>query len=154
MFGLFEATIFRDEQLGEFRRRGRLWFGNLTLPTCGEFRLVLTGNHQAPDTIVIGIARELPNRFSSLKPDIENGLFEHYTPYKDAIDAGLETRSPCPNVANPAAVWQYATPAHILIEPPGNIVDVEIAFRVAWDVEHTLGARFRDWHFVELNGSV
>jgi hypothetical protein len=31
---------------------------------------------------------------------------------------------------------------------------VEIAYRAAWDEEHTLGARFQRWELVELNGSV
>ena len=31
---------------------------------------------------------------------------------------------------------------------------VEIAYRVAWDEEHALGARFHDWALVEVNGSV
>jgi hypothetical protein len=154
MLGLFKPKTFRDEQLGALRRRRRFWFGNLTLPGCGAFRLVLAGNRQAPEPIVIGIARELPNRFDSLKPNIENGLFEHYAPYKEAVDAGIETGSPCPNVPDPEAVWQYTAPAHILIEPHGSIIKIEIAFRVAWDEEHTVGARFRDWRFVELNGSV
>jgi hypothetical protein len=154
MFGLLKPKTFRDEQLGELRRGGRLWFGELTLPECGAFRLVLAGNSQAPDPTAVRIARELPNRFDSLKSNIENGLFEHYAPYKEAVDAGIETGSPCPSVPNPEAVWQYTTPVHVLIEPQGSILKVEIAFRVAWDEEHTVGARFRDWRFVELNGSV
>ena len=31
---------------------------------------------------------------------------------------------------------------------------VELGYRVAWDEEHTLGARIRDGRLVELNGSV
>lgn len=31
---------------------------------------------------------------------------------------------------------------------------LEIGLRVAWDEEHTLGARLRDGRLIELNGSV
>ena len=106
-----------------------------------------------PDPIFIGLARELPKRFNSLVPKIQTGLFEHYAPYKEAVDAGEET-GPCPNVSSQEAVWPHVTPAHILVEPLGGIPTVEIAFRVEWDNEHTVGARFQDWHFIELNGSV
>jgi hypothetical protein len=42
----------------------------------------------------------------------------------------------------------------VLIEPMRRVDTVEIAYRTAWDEEHTVGARFQDWAFVELNGSV
>jgi hypothetical protein len=33
-------------------------------------------------------------------------------------------------------------------------LSVEIGYRVAWDEEHTLGARLRNGRLIELNGSV
>ena len=98
----------------------------------------------------------MPERFKDLIAKIQDGLFEHYAPYKEAVDAGEQTGSPCPTIADPEAVWPQVTPAHVLIEPfgVGETPTVEIAFRVGWDVEHTVAARFRDWQFIELNGSV
>jgi len=87
-------------------------------------------------------------------PKIQTGMFEHYAPYKEAIDAGQETGSPCPSVASPEAIWPYVTTAHVLVAPLEGVPTVEIAFRVEWDIEHTLGARFKNWQFIELNGSV
>ena len=132
MFGLFKSEPVRDVQLGELRRSGGHWKGSLELVPCGTFRLSLAGSRKAPD------------------------LFEHYAPYKEAVDEGEQTGSPCPNVAGPEGVWPYVTPAHVLIEPMrlGDSPTVEIAFRVEWDVEHTVAAMYRDWQFVELNGSV
>jgi hypothetical protein len=46
------------------------------------------------------------------------------------------------------------TPAHVLVEPLEGVQTVEIAFKVAWDLEHTLGAQFPNWQFIELHGSV
>ena len=154
MFGFFKSKAFWDGQLGELRRSGRYWKGSLAVAPCGTFRLALTGSRKAPDAIALGLAKELPNRFKSLMPMIQAGLFEHYVPYKEAIDAGKETGSPCPSVASPEAVWPHVTPAHVLVESRQGVPTVEIAFKVAWDIEHTVGARFQDWQFIELNGSV
>jgi hypothetical protein len=154
LFGLFKSEPFRDGQLGELRRSGGYWKGSLAVAPCETFRLVLAGSREAPDPIALGLAKELPDRFKSLMSKIQAGLFEHYAPYKEAVDAGEETGSPCPSIASPGAVWPHVTPAHVLVEPLEGIPTVEIAFRVAWDKEHTVGARFRDWQFIELNGSV
>jgi hypothetical protein len=153
MFGLFKSEPFQDGQLGLLRRSGKYWKGSLEVAPCGEFRLVLAGSREGPDLIALGLAKELPGRFKSLIPKIQAGLFEHYAPYKEAIDAGQET-GPGPSVANPEAVWPYVTPAHVLVYPLEGVPTVEIAFKVAWDIEHTVGARFRNWQFIELNGSV
>ena len=154
MFGLFKPKAFRDDQLGDFRRSRRYWKGYVVLAPCGTFRLPLAGNREGPDPAALALAKELPERFDALKPSIQRGLFEHYAPYKEAVAAGEYTGSPCPDISNPEAVWPHVTPAHVLIEPLGGIPTVEIAFRVAWDIEHTVGARFQYWGFIELNGSV
>ena len=154
MFGLFRLEPFRDGRLGEFRRSGGYWKGSLVVAPCGTFRLALGGSREAPDLIALGLAKELPDRFKSLMPRIQTGLFEHYVPYKEAIDAGEETDSPCPSVASPEAVWPHVAPAHVLVEPLEGVPTVEIAFKVAWDEEHTVGAPFQNWQLIELNGSV
>jgi hypothetical protein len=154
MFGLFKPKPFRDEKLGELRRSGGYWKGSLVLAPCGTFRLAIAGSRNAPDSIALGLAKELPDRFKSLMPKIQAGIFEHYEPYREAVDAGEYTESPRPSVASPEAVWPHVKPAHVLVEPMRGVTTVEIAFRVAWDMEHTIGARFQDWQFVELNGSV
>jgi len=104
--------------------------------------------------MALELAKELPDRFKSLMQKIQTGLFGHYVPYKEAADAGERTGSPRPSVASPEAVWPHVTHAHVLAEPLEGVMTVEIAFRLAWDVEHTVGARFQNWQFVDLNGSV
>jgi hypothetical protein len=154
MFGLLRSKPFRDGRLGEFRRSGGYWKGSLVVAPLGTFRLALAGRREAPDSLPLLLATELPDRFKSLMPKIETSLFGHYTPYKEAVDAGEETGSPCPRVASPEAVWPHVTPVHVLVEPLEGVPTVEIAFKVAWDIEHTVGARFQNWQFIELNGSV
>jgi hypothetical protein len=124
------------------------------LPPCGIFGLSLAGRHDEPDEAAMALAKELPPRFSSLLPSIETGLFEHYAPYREAFVAGEYPGDSCPQIKNAEGVWPYVTPEHVLIESFSAGLTVEIAFHVAWDEEHTVAARFRDWQFIELNGSV
>jgi hypothetical protein len=42
----------------------------------------------------------------------------------------------------------------VLIEPLDGVPTIEIALSVAWDEEHTLGARIQEWRLLELCGSV
>jgi hypothetical protein len=156
VFGLFKSKAFEDGRLGTLNRSGGHWKGSGTLAPLGTFRLSLAGSRDAPDAAALEVAKELPERLKNLMPDIQDGLFAHYAPYKDAFDAGEQSGSPCPNIASAEAVWPHVTPAHVLIEAfgVGQTPTVEIAFRVEWDVEHVLAARFRNWQFVELNGSV
>lgn len=154
MFGLFGPKVFRDPQVGELRRSRGHWKGELAVPHFGKFHLSLFGNSKEPDQIALILAKKLTERFPYLTPEIQGGLFEHYSPYREAVDAGEYTGSPCPNVSSPADVWPHVKPVHVLIEPQRGVWGIEIAFRAAWDIEHTVAARFQDWKFVELNGSV
>jgi hypothetical protein len=156
MCALFKSEPFQDGRLGEFHRSSGHWKGSLPLPPFGTFRLSLAGSRKAPDAAALDLAKELPERFKELMPKIQDGLFEHYAQYKDAVNAGEQTGSPCPNIVGAEAVSPHVRPAHVLIElfGVGAIPTVEIAFRVEWDVEHTVAAMFRDWQFIELNGSV
>jgi len=156
MFGLFESKPFEDVRLGEFHRSGGHWKGNLALAPIGTFRLSLAGSRKEPDAAALGLAKELPGKVKELIQKIQDGLFEHYTPYKEAANGGEQMESRCPTITSPEAVWPHVTPAHVLIEPfePGESPTLEIAFRVEWDLEHTVAAIFRDWRFIELNGSV
>src|SRR5258707_13790178 len=117
MFGLFKSEPFRDGQLGEFRRSGGYWKGSLVVAPCGTFRLALAGSREAPDPVALGLAKELPDRFKSLMPKIQTGLFGHYTPYKEAVDACAENCSSVPRGSGPEAVLPHVTPAHGRVEP-------------------------------------
>jgi hypothetical protein len=52
------------------------------------------------------------------------------------------------------AAPMYTTIDFVQVSPLDGHLTVEIACRVAWDDEHTLGARLRDGQLIGLNGSV
>ena len=155
MFGLFKSAIVSDPQLGEFRRSGGLWRGTVLL---GEERvpLVLSGSHAAPDPEALTIARSIPSRFPAWRPEIARSLFEHYSPYAEAVAKG-EVEPPdssLPTIYGPDGVWRHTAVEFVQVTPLSGQLTVEIGYRVAWDEEHTLGARLRDGRLIELCGSV
>ena len=120
----------------------------------GMFQLSLAGERRTPHPQALQLSRELQERFPSLVSQIQHGLFEHYLPYKEAVEAGIEMSSPFPQIADAVEVWSHVKPVHVLIGLLRGQWRVEIAFTTAWDIEHTVGAIYSDGQFIELNGSV
>ena len=156
MFGLFKSEPFIDKTLGEFKRKGQHWIGSVEVSPRGVMELRLAGNRKAPDVSALSLARELPTQYSSQIAQIETALYEHFAPYADANAMGeiADLEEPFPNIGDAKQVWPYVYPSHISIEPMQGVPTVEIAYRVGWDDEHTLGARLQNWRFLELCGSV
>jgi hypothetical protein len=77
-------------------------------------------------------------------------------PYAEAVAAGeIELpESGLPAIDRPPSVWTHTSVEFVQVTPRDRQLTVETGYRVAWDEEHTLGARFRDGQLVELCGSV
>lgn len=148
MFGLFRSRPHTDPALGKLDRRGGSWRGVRSLAGV-DVPFTLTGSREAPDRRALEIARDLPAQWEARRVEVGQALHEHYSVL---VDAGVDA---IPTIGQPTAVWHHVVPVFISIdggEDPG--FDAEIGLRVAWDDEHTLGARFLRGEFVELNGSV
>ena len=160
MFGLFKTAPFEDDRLGSLTRSGGSWRGIIALGQHGKFELSLSGGRQSPDSASLALARELPARYESLLSQIQASLFEHYEPYRDADSAGElpEPSEPFPKIERAEDVWPHVFSRWVRIEPlqgsPQDGPTIEIAYRVAWDEEHTVGARIQGWSLFELCGSV
>jgi hypothetical protein len=154
MFGLFKSEQHHDPKLGEFQRSHGHWRGSILLEPVGRFLQFLAGDRNVPHLHALQLSRELRERFPSLVPRIQQGLFDHYKPYKEAVEVGIEMSSPFPQITSTPEVWSHVKPAHVLIEPLNGRWRVEIAFTTDWDIEHTVAAIYSDWQFIELNGSV
>lgn len=155
MFGLFKTPSFRDPVLGELHRKGGMWRAEIAL---GEIRapLALPGSRTAPDPQALAIARSIANDYPRWCAGIAVSLFEHYAPYAEAIATGeheAHAENP-PRISQPDQVWQHAAVEFVAVITVDGELSVEIGYRVAWDEEHTLGARLRNGRLLELNGSV
>jgi hypothetical protein len=118
--------------------------------------LRLAGTRKAPDVNALSLARELPSRYPAHVTQIEAALYDHFGPYAEANARGEldELEEPFPRISDAKKIWPYVYPSHISIEPMQGVPTVEVAYRVGWDEEHTLGARLQNWQFLELCGSV
>lgn len=88
MFRHSKRLKYQDRQLGELRLSGGYWEGECLLSPRGMFKLKLSGGRKSPDIASLALARELPERFTDLLNPMEESLFEHYQPYRDAAVAG------------------------------------------------------------------
>ena len=156
MLGFFKSAPFVDPQLGELHRSRGAWRGTLKLDGEALVPLVLSGDRAAPNAEALRIARSVPSDYPSWRPAIERELFDHYSPYAEAVATGqLDIPSSgLPPIDAPSSVWSHTMPAFVQVTPLSGVLTVEIGYRVAWDEEHTLGARFRSGQLLELCGSV
>jgi hypothetical protein len=155
MFGIFKSPTFSDARLGEFRRTRGVWRGTIDLGEVGV-PLALPGSRSAPDPQALEIARDVPSNYPESRRLIAAAMFEHYAPYAEAVAAG-ELEPPAqglPRVTQPDEVWPHASVEFVAVITLDGELCVEIGYRVAWDEEHTLGARLRNGQLIELNGSV
>lgn len=156
MFGLFKSQPFRDTQLGEFVRSRGHWRGSLSLDANTAAPLVLGGDRSQPDPRALSLARDLPQLLQRLRPTIAQALYEHYQPYAEALAEGEAPppTSGLPPIASPADVWPNVALLFASVTPLDGALTAEVGYSVAWDEEHTLGARIRDGELLELCGSV
>lgn len=157
MLRLFRSTIVADPQLGELRRRCGKWRGTIALSDAPHVPLAIAGSRAKPDVDALDVAYTLAARYPLWQPQIAAELFsQHYAPHAEAVAAGeLEhLGSKLPEIDDPAGVWPHVQPVFVAVGPLFGELMVEIGYQVAWDDEHTLGARLRDGQLVELNGSV
>jgi hypothetical protein len=158
MFGLFKSPPFSDPLLGELRRTRGIWRGAVGLGAV-KVPLAIHGPRSSPDPQALEIARTVPSRYPEWRQQIAAAMFEHYAPYAsdaEAVAAG-ELEPPgegLPRVTQPEEVWPHTSIEFVAVIPLDGKLSVEIGYGVAWDEEHTLGARLRNGRLIELNGSV
>jgi hypothetical protein len=136
-----------------FARSRGYWRGRVALGDHRDVPLLLVGGRRGPDDAALALARDLPNHYRSLQAEIGMALFEHYVPYREAVDVG-EIEEQTVQLRSAVEVWPHVTPIHVIIDPSNARFTIEIGYRAIWDVEHTLGARLVGWRLLELNGSV
>jgi hypothetical protein len=108
MFGFFKSAPFVDPQLGELRRSRGAWRGTIELDARGPVPLVLSGGRAAPEAEVLRIARTVPSDYESWRIAIEQQLFDHYSPYAEAVASGeLDSPSSIARLEAPSAVWPH-----------------------------------------------
>src|SRR5262245_41855385 len=108
MFGLFNAATFDDPQLGQLTRSRGKWRGTVTL-NGAPVPLVLVGSRSRPDPKAVSVAQSIPTDFLSWRGEIEQALFDHYSPYAEAVAEGEEPAPSAglPSIEAPRDVWPH-----------------------------------------------
>jgi len=97
----------------------------------------------------------VPNVLRSIQAHLEQALFEHHASCAEAIrDGRLEpTDGKLHELQSPVdALREAKLEAVLVVELDGELA-TELCYKVPWDEEHTLGARFRGTQWIELCGS-
>ena len=164
MFGLFKKDVIEHPALGPLTKKGREWIGEISLIPDRPILLQIEGNKEGPHPAAVMMAVQLPTKLPELQPTIARALLEHLEPYQDALaDPNLgyaemheepDDAATIAAIRTPDQAWNAAFFAGVGISMDGDKVRLLLGIRVIWDVEHTLGADFDGWDFVELNGSI
>ena len=151
---LFGIKEYEDRDIGTLRRSFRRWVASIELEGHGSVPLTITGDKNGPDSEALGLAKELPQIYARLRPEIERELFDHYDPYREGYDAGDLPVKNFPMISSSEEVWAHLKCEEVQVEPLGGQMSVIVAYKTEWDIEHTLGAFVQDGQLLELNGSI
>jgi hypothetical protein len=151
-FSCFKRVVVDHPRLGRLIRRGSKWRGKVSLEGLSDADLRIPGSRSGPDASALLQAIELIARWPGLRPAIAMALYEHYLPYREAVDAGeMAIEEQASVLEAPEEVWSHVYDPVVNSRPAGDVV---VAFRTRWDVEHTVGAIIRNWSVAEFSGSV
>ena len=155
MFGLVKSRPYHHPDLGTLARSRGMWRGAIRLAS-QPVPLVVSGTRQSPDPAALAAACAASELLPVWTPIVAHALFDHYSPSLDAYRRGeLDTaEDPFPLIPKPADVWKHVKVVFLAAGPLDGKTVTEFGYETAWDIEHTLGARFVGNEFIELNGSV
>ncbi len=153
---LFGSDPFDDPRFGRFVRKGGMWTAECDVAPFGRVAVGLAGDRRAPAAASLDALGEAGAAFEALRGTIGHALVEHLAPYREAIESG-DHEVPgfaADSIRTAADVWPHTKVVGIDIDAARAGFAFEVQLAVAWDEEHTLGARFDREAFFELNGSV
>ena len=153
---LFKPRSFQDPVLGPLVRTRGQWRGAVTLGQAQPTPLAVLGSSSEPDPAALIAARQLPTSLEGWRPAIAQALHEHLAPYREALsdEPPSAHRTALLAIERPDQVWAHVSLQAVAIIRLGGDVTAELAYAVAWDDDHVLGARFQAGRFVELCGSI
>jgi hypothetical protein len=113
--------------------------------------LRIPGNSQgiAPDARQL--LESLESRYAVIKAQALPRFHEHYEPYAEALD---ELEDLVRSVRTPEDLWSHVKLVRVWVGAYGKPGEVELAYRTAWDCEHTVGVTVSDSCVIDFCGSV
>ena len=160
-----------DPQLGELR----YWWGAWTAreASCFGMRGVearIPGTRKGVSVEARALLGSVEVAYPRLRPEILERFWEHYEPYAQMVQEQLLAepgshpfgRLPLSNhdatlvrsIGSPQDLWVHARLSGVSVNAYGRVGDVELRYRTAWDVEHTLGVTISNGRVTDFCGSV
>jgi len=148
LFDFLRPPPRQHAELGPLQYAGGRWRGDIALENGVRVPLFIPGSRAGPHPDGLRLAEQASAWWAQARSDVERELYDHYSAGRDDAPAGT------PMLHAPADVWAHAAPTSVEISPYRSLDELQVAMRVTWDEEHTLGALIRDARLVELNGSI
>jgi hypothetical protein len=142
-----------DEHLGPMR----YWWGRWTGDSVALFghhkvrvRVPGTRHHVSPR------ARRLLEQVAAAYPLLKEKLLaELYAEFESAREEIMdEIPHAIRSTTSPEALWPYVTLVRVCVDAYGVTDDVELAYELAWDPEHSRGLTVRNGTVADYCGSV
>lgn len=155
MFGLFKTKDFQHPELGVFSWERGCWRGQCLLAGGAPVPLIIGGSRQGPDQAAFAHVARLGEDLGQVESRLKQALFDHHQPYAEAFQRGRLTLEdgPFPVVVDANQALALAEVDAVVILELDDELATEVCYRVPWDEEHLLGARFRGPRWIELCGS-
>jgi len=135
-------------QFGQLRFAGGRWRGTVALENGARIPILIPGSRHGPQPEALEVAEHASAWWAKTRPDVERELFEHYSAGREDENAVMI------DLRKSGEVWSNVELSSVEIKPHRSLSEIQVAMRVTWDEEHTLGALIRDARLIELNGSI
>ena len=127
------ARSVDDPHLGVLERRRGRWWGEVEIDG-DRVTLAVVGGRAGPESAALAVARGAADELGAARTELEEALADHREPWGTTEDR-----------------WSIEWASVAAVD---GVLTLELGLQVAWDDDHTLGARLRRGQLLELNGSV
>ena len=152
----FKSPSFQDPVPDQLVRARGQWRGTIALEGAAPTPIALFCTAREPDAAGIVAARQIQGSMDGWRPAIEQALHGHLAPFREAIsnEPACEQRTTRMSIKRPGEVRVHVSLQSAAIIGMSGGVTTELAYAVAWDDDHVLGARFQSGSPVTFCGSI
>jgi hypothetical protein len=142
-----------DKALGPIRYAWGRWTGDdAALFGHQHVRVRAPGTRQGLGAHVRPLLAQVAAAYPHLRGELLSELYSEFDSARESL--GDEIPEDIRSTTAPLALWPHVTLARVWVGAYGIPEDVELAYRLAWDVEHTRGLTIADGALKDYCGSV
>jgi hypothetical protein len=138
--------------LGPLRYFWGRWSGNkASLFGHHDVRIYVPGTRREIAPRGMALLSEVQAVYPEVKQNLLGRLYEELDGARDVIE---DLPPPVRNASAPETLWSYVTLVHVWVDAYGVQGDVELAYDLAWDDDHTRGITVTNGVVSDYSGSV